>query len=111
MYTIPANVHEPKQVLTRVLVGHLPVDLELLLGGGLEVALVAPVGAPPVVRVANVGRQVRQAREPHAADRARRTALCNGSLLLFPLLSFSLKRENGMKATYLLNCINMLQVA
>ena len=73
-------------MLTRVLVGHLPVDLELFLGGGLEVALVAPVGAPPVVRVADVRRQVRQPREPHAADRARRTALCNDWLLLCPLL-------------------------
>ena len=80
-------------MLTRVLVGHLPVDLELLLGGGLEVALVAAVGAPPVVRVADVRRQVRQPREPHAADRARRTALCNGSLLLCPLLSHSIEKR------------------
>ena len=64
-------------MLTRVLVGHLPVDFELLLGGGLEVALVAPVGAPPVVRVADVRRQVRQPRETHAADRACGATLSN----------------------------------
>ena len=62
-------------MLTRVFMRHLPVNLELLFGGGLEVALVAPVGAPPVVRVADVRRQVRQPRETHAADRARGATL------------------------------------
>ena len=54
---------------------HLLVDGELLLGGGLEVAGAALVGAPLVVRVLDVRRQVRQPREPHVADRTRGTAL------------------------------------
>ena len=54
---------------------HLLVDGELLLRGGLEVAGAALVGAPLVVRVLDVVRQVRQPREAHAADGTRGTAL------------------------------------